>query len=195
VDVQDEVRTLSQTIESLLTLARAEAGLPTGAIAEVSFNEVVMEAVSRCGNLAAQREVRLVPRLAVPEDDRPGPSVAGDGALLTVMFANLIRNAVRFSPPNEPVDVTVRQDGGKTSVSIADRGPGIPPEYIERVFDRFFRVPDPTASFQGVGLGLTIARGIARLHGGDVRAANRAAGGCEFIADLPANSAPASAAH
>lgn len=186
-DIQDEVRTLSQTVESLLTLARAEAGLPMGGVSEVPINDTVMDAVTRCSNLAVRREVRLVPRLVAPQDDRPGPLVAGDSALLALMFANLIRNAVRFSPPNGPVDIGVQLDDQTVIVSVRDRGPGIPPEYVERVFDRFFRVPDPNASFQGVGLGLTIARGIARLHGGEVQASNRPGGGSEFLVRLPAS--------
>jgi two-component system OmpR family sensor kinase len=185
-DVQDEVRALAQTMDSLLALARAEAGLPRGAVTEVSINDVVMDAVSRCAPLAAQQEVRLVPQLAVPGDDLAAPSVLGDAPMLTVMLANLVRNAVRHSPPDQPLDVTVRLGQRAVAVAVRDRGPGIPEEHLDRIFDRFFRVPDPTASFQGTGLGLTIARGVARLHGGDIRVANHPEGGCEFTVHLPA---------
>ncbi|MHC4065340.1 MAG: HAMP domain-containing sensor histidine kinase [Planctomycetota bacterium] len=185
-DVQDEVRAMSQTVESLLALARAEAGLPLGAVTKVSVNDVVMDAVSRCGPLAAQRAVRLAPHIAVPNGDRGQPLVVGDAPMLTLMFANLLRNALRYSAPGQPVDVMVSLEERTILVSIRDRGPGVPSEYVDRIFDRFFSVPDAAATFQGVGLGLTIARGVARLHGGDVRVSNHPEGGCQFVVDLPA---------
>jgi signal transduction histidine kinase len=183
--VQDEVRSLAQTVDSVLTLARAEAGLPLTEAAEVSINEVVTDATERCQPIAKQREVRLVPRLALPRGDKPEPLVWGDGGLLRLMIVNLVRNAVRYSPPDEAVDITVVLEGNEATVSVRDRGPGIPEEYVDRVFDRFFCVPHQNQSFKGIGLGLTIARGIARLHEGNISVSNRPKGGCEFVVRLP----------
>ena len=184
-NVQDEVRMLAQTVDSLLTLARAEAGIPLAEVGEVYVNEMIMDAVERCNPAAIQREVQLVPVLAMPESDEPDPVVRGDGGLLQLIVANLIRNAIRYSPAGEAIDVVVGLEGGEVVLTVSDRGPGIPAEHVARVFDRFFRAPDPHSSFKGVGLGLTIVRGVARLHGGDVTAANRAEGGCEFTVRLP----------
>jgi two-component system OmpR family sensor kinase len=183
--VQDEVRSLAQTVDSVLTLARAEAGLPLTEAADVSINEVVTDATERCQPVAKQREVRLVPHLALPRGDEPEPMVWGDGGLLRLMIVNLLRNAVRYSPPDEAVDITVELEGDEVALSIRDRGPGIPEEYVDKVFDRFFCVPHQDQSFKGIGLGLTIARGIARLHEGTVFVSNRPEGGCEFVVRLP----------
>lgn len=190
--VQDEVRSLAQTVDSLLTLARAEAGLPMAGGADVPINEVVTDAVERCNPLAEQREVRVVPVLALDQSDETGPVVNGDGALLRLMSTNLLRNAIRHSPPDEAVDVAVGFSGKEVVITVRDRGPGIPPEYVDKVFDRFFRVPDRKVSFQGTGLGLTIVRGIARLHGGSASVLNHADGGCEFVVRLPLANGPQS---
>jgi len=183
--VQDEVRSLAQTVDSLLTLARAEAGLPMAGGTDIPVNEVVTDAVERCNPLAEQREVRLVPVLALEQSSEAGPVVNGDGALLRLMSTNLLRNAIRHSPPDEAVDVAVGFSGEDVLISVRDRGAGIPPEFVDKVFDRFFRVPVRRASFQGTGLGLTIVRGIARLHGGSANVSNHADGGCEFVVRIP----------
>lgn len=183
--VQDEVRMLAQTVDSLLTLARAEAGIPLQEVDDVYVNEMIMDAVERCNPAATQREVQLVPVLALPESNESEPVVRGDGDLLRLMVNNLIRNAIRYSPVGEAVDVAVRLESGEFLLSVRDRGPGIPAEFVDRVFDRFFRAPDPHSSFKGVGLGLTIVRGVARLHGGEVAVANHPDGGCEFTVHLP----------
>ena len=184
-NVQDEVRMLAQTVDSLLTLARAEAGIPLKDVSEVYVNEMIMDAVESCNPAATQREVHLVPVLAMPESDEAEPVVRGDSGLLRLMVANLIRNAIRYSPAGEAIDVAIRLEEDEFVLSVRDRGPGIPAEFVDRVFDRFFRAPDPHSSFKGVGLGLTIVRGVARLHGGDVVAANHSDGGCEFTVRLP----------
>ncbi len=186
--VQDEVRSLAQTVDSLLTLARAEAGLPMAGGADIPVNEVVTDAVERCNPLAEQREVRVVLILALGESSEAGPVVNGDGALLRLMSTNLLRNAIRHSPPDETVDVAVGFSGEEVLISVRDRGPGIPPEFVDKVFDRFFRVPDRKAPFHGTGLGLTIVRGIARLHGGSASVSNHNEGGCEFVVRLPLSS-------
>jgi signal transduction histidine kinase len=184
-DVQDGVRSLAQTVDSLLTLARSEAGIPVANVSAVSLNEMVMDAVERCSAAATQREVRLVPELVLPQGDEPDPTVLGDGALLRLMVSNLIRNAIRYSPPDDTVNVTIALEGDSAVITVRDHGPGIPAEFLDKVFDRFFRVGDPKSSFKGAGLGLTIVRGVARLHGGNVQVRNHPDGGCEFTVRLP----------
>lgn len=183
--VQEEVRSLAQTVDSVLTLARAEAGLPMTTTDEVSLNEKIVESVEQCQAQAKQRDVRLVPHLAMPQGDEGEPTVIGDGDLIRLMIVNLIRNAIRYSPPGQSVEIVVSLRGGEATVSVLDRGPGIPPMYIDRVFDRFFRVPEKDGSFKGAGLGLAIVRGISQLHGGRASARNRDDGGCEITIHLP----------
>ncbi|MHC5108730.1 MAG: HAMP domain-containing sensor histidine kinase [Planctomycetota bacterium] len=183
--VQDEARTLSRTVESLLTLARAEAGFPHASTSPVSINEAVIDAVAKCSPLADQREVILVPELDMPDASHTEPIVSGDDALLGLMVSNLIRNAIKYAPPESSVDVAVSTAEGQVEITVRDRGPGIPDEYIQRVFDRFFQVPEDEASYKGIGIGLTITRGVAEMHGGSVAASNHPEGGCVFRVRIP----------
>ena len=181
---QDQLRQLVRLVDSLLTLARADAGFPLFQLRTVSVNEIVMEAVERCEPLARHREVRLVPILAPPADDAEA-NVSGDPALLRAVIENLIRNAVRYSPIEAAVDIEVSMDGAEVQVMVSDDGPGIPPEELDHVFERFFSIPRGEEPAQGAGLGLAIARGVATLHHGSITAVNRSVGGCEFTLRLP----------
>ena len=185
VSVQDEMRQLSQLVSSMLLLARTDAGLPMSGTESVSINEVVADAVARCQALAEQREVRLVPLLAMPRPDHPEAEATGDPELLRAAVVNLIRNAVRFSPPEESVEVEVVLRDTCATVGVRDRGPGIPPEFADRLYERFFSLPDHDGQAVGSGLGLSITAGVAKMHGGRVTAGNRPEGGSEFLLVLP----------
>jgi two-component system, OmpR family, sensor kinase len=182
--VQEEMQRIGQLVNSLLTLARADAGFRLAATVAVSVNDVVTDAVQRCQSQAEQRRVRLLPLLAMPASDDPEPMVMGDADLLNSMLMNLIHNGVRHSPSGETVEVEVGLDGAAAVVAVRDRGPGIPPQFLGRVFDRFFRVPGGDRE-QGTGLGLAIAKGVAQMHGGSIEVANQPDAGCEFIVRLP----------
>ena len=96
----------------------------------------------------------------------------GDPAGLERAIGNLLGNAVKFSPADQPIAVIVEAD----SVEVLDRGPGIPEDEIDRIFDRFYR-SDSTRTMTGSGLGLAIVSEIAAAHGGDTFARNREGGG------------------
>lgn len=183
--LQDELRRIGQMVDSLLTLARADAGLSPNTASPVSVNEIVMSAVESCQPIAVQREVRLVPRLAMPGAQSPELTVVGDDDLLHAMISNLIRNAIRYAPVESPVEVDVSATNGQARIAVRDSGPGIDPAYQSRIFDRFFQVPTDQNRLKGSGLGLAIAKGVARLHGGEISVGNRPTGGCEFIVTLP----------
>ncbi len=185
VSVQGETRRIGGMVNSLLTLARADAGLPPAAIHEVSVNEVVIEVVQWHVAQAGEREVRLVPSLAMPVRDENEPVVAGDPELLRVMLANVLQNAVQHSPAGQTVEIAVRTiDDAQVQVTVTDHGPGIPSEHLEHMFERFFRLPGDNRT-TGTGLGLSIAQGVARMHGGQITAANLPTGGCTFTMTLP----------
>jgi signal transduction histidine kinase len=185
--VQEDMRHLAMIVESLLLLARADAGLPLEAATRVSINEVAADAVERCHPFAAQREVRLEPTLCSPSADEDEPEVTGDAELLVSMVSNLVRNAIRFSPPNERVEIEVFRVEGQAGVAVRDRGPGIPADQLPRLFERFYQVHAggrPTGS----GLGLSIAQSAAKLHRGRITAENRPDGGSAFTVYLPVES-------
>lgn len=117
----------------------------------------------------------------------PGLLVVGDPDLLHSAFENLVRNAIRHSAAGGLVEITAVA-GEEVQVEILDTGPGVPEQYLERIFEPWFRVPRPgvAAAPTGTGLGLAIARRVFTLHGGWVVARRRAAGGLVLDVRLPA---------
>jgi two-component system sensor histidine kinase BaeS len=102
------------------------------------------------------------------------------------VVGNLLDNAVRHSPPGSTVHVAVRRSGALAEVIVEDRGPGISPDDLERIFSRFYRgEKSRSRTHGGAGLGLAIARGIIDVHGGEIRAENRSEGGARFVCSLP----------
>jgi two-component system sensor histidine kinase KdpD len=107
---------------------------------------------------------------------------------------NLVENATKYAPPDTDIDVTARRDGSTLSISIADRGPGIPAAAVPYLFDPFYRVMDGRPRPQGLGLGLAIVKGLIEAHGGRVAAENRAGGGARFTFTLPLGESPSETA-
>jgi two-component system sensor histidine kinase KdpD len=106
-----------------------------------------------------------------------------DFSLVQHALANLLVNAATHTPSGTQVEVEAQFTDGAVALSVADRGPGISPEILPRIFDKFFRAPDaPTG---GSGLGLTIAKGFVEAQGGTMAAANRPGGGAIFSLHLP----------
>lgn len=113
--------------------------------------------------------------------------VTGDPERLHQVIANLVENAARFAPDDTAVTLAARQAGGHVVLEVADQGPGIPPESLARVFERFYRTDEArSADDGGSGLGLAIARWIVELHGGTIRAEQVEPHGCRMVVRLPA---------
>jgi two-component system sensor histidine kinase KdpD len=113
------------------------------------------------------------------------PLVFVDGLLLEQVLVNLLENAGRHTPHGTKVTVAAAIDGPWLRLAVSDRGPGLPPGNEERVFDKFYRADERGDATRGSGLGLAICRAIARIHGGQITAANRPGGGAEFVLRLP----------
>jgi two-component system, OmpR family, sensor kinase len=109
------------------------------------------------------------------------------------LAGNLVENALIHTPPGTPVTVSVRRDGASAVLEVADRGPGVPPELRERIFERFARAGGDGTGRRGSGLGLAIVRAVADAHGGRVELRDAEGGGARFVVTLPAASAPAPA--
>ena len=161
-------------VDDLLLLARTDADAIDLVEDDTDLALVVAEATEALEPIAAARAVRLV------LDIEPAP-VRGDEARLRQLAGILVDNAVRHSPDGGRVTVVVRAGA---RLDVEDEGPGIEPEHLERVFERFWRAPGSPAG--GTGLGLAIARWIAEHHGGSISAANRGATpGARFTVHLP----------
>ena len=112
------------------------------------------------------------------------PLVPMDFVLIAQVLLNVLDNALKYSPPDAPVEVLARVEGPEAHVQVADRGVGIPPDDLSRVFDKFYRVQQP-GQVSGTGLGLSICKGIVEVHGGRIWAQNREGGGTVITLALP----------
>jgi two-component system, OmpR family, sensor kinase len=170
-------RRLKTLAEDLLVLTRA--GSVEFEPEPVFLADVTRAALDASRAAADAAGVRL-------EDSCNGAVVEGHPNDLQRLVRNLVENAVRHSPPGGRVRVEAHPSQGDVHVVVSDEGPGIPSEVRERIFEPFFRCPAARADASGAGLGLAIARGIARAHGGDLwveQAEN--VGGARFVVRIP----------
>jgi two-component system sensor histidine kinase KdpD len=112
------------------------------------------------------------------------PLVPVDAVLIEQVFVNLLENAAKYTPVGTAIEITADVEDGAIRVSVEDRGPGLPSGEETRVFDKFYR-GSSAAPGSGIGLGLTICRGIIMAHGGRIWAENRPGGGAAFRFTLP----------
>lgn len=180
----DEMRKLGRLVESFLTLTRVRDGSGPVRLTRYSANELVMDSVEDCLTLARHHRVRLEPRL-LEDEAYLDAAIRGDADLLRTLVDNLVRNAIRFTPEYGTVNIVATAQNGELSIAVRDEGPGIPPELIDRIFDRFAQSAEELRRGRGHGLGLAIAQGIAELHGGRVDVRNLPDRGAEFTATLP----------
>jgi two-component system OmpR family sensor kinase len=177
-------RRMRRLVADLLLLARADAGREATKTS-VDLAAVAREAAQEAGALSEDHPVSL---------DAPGPvTVTGVADDLHRLAGNLVENALIHTPPGTPVTVSVRRDGSSAVLEVADRGPGVPREIRERVFERFARAGGDGTGRRGSGLGLAIVRAVADAHGGRVELRDAEGGGARFVVTLPAASAPAPA--
>jgi len=176
-DIDDEVRHMTSMVEDLLLLARSDSGAVALEHIPVDLGDVASDGASALGKPATIRGVRV-------EVDPQPAVVDGDPARLRQLVMILVDNAIRHSPTDGRVSVAVRTEGGGASLAVEDDGPGIRPEDLPHVFERFYRAPG--APNGGTGLGLAIAKWIVDRHGGRIEATNRTEGGARFVVRLPA---------
>jgi heavy metal sensor kinase len=162
------VNRLSGIVDDLLFLSRVDTKNIERSKERVPLNQIVLEAFEDAGRLADQRSVSV--RLAQVDE----VEVSGDASLFKRVIANLLDNAVKFTPKGESVSVSLTNRGKTATLVIEDNGAGIDEKDIPRIFDRFYRA-DPSRSKRtgGVGLGLSIVREIADLYDLDVGVENK----------------------
>jgi heavy metal sensor kinase len=166
----EECDRLLEMIDTMLFISRTEAGVTQPRLQALDLAAVVRDAGRLFQALADEKRIRL--SCHAPE---PLP-LAGDIRLLQRMIANLLDNAVKYTPAEGAVTVSARRDPAAGCViEVADTGPGISPADLPHIFERFYR-GDPSRSETGSGLGLSFARAVARAHGGDITAATSDAG-------------------
>jgi signal transduction histidine kinase len=175
-DIRDEVDHLTAMVDDLLLLARSDSGAIEVERVPVDLGDVAMAGATALGTVAADKGV------TVAGDPEPA-EVVGDPARLRQLVVILVDNAVRHVPSGGHVTVRVRVEGAAARLVVEDDGPGIRPEDLPRLFDRFYRASG--APGEGTGLGLAIAHWIVERHDGHIEAANRPGGGAVFTVRLP----------
>jgi heavy metal sensor kinase len=178
----EEGNRLTRLVDSLLTISRADAGA-------IQFHPSVFSVLELAREAAALLEVLMEEKslkLTLSGDETA--AVKGDRLFLRQSLVNIIHNAVKYSPARGTISVNVRLDGaGRVMIEIADDGPGIPPEHLTSVFDRFYRVDKSrTRNEGGAGLGLSIANWAVQAHGGEIGLDSAPGAGCTFRIFLPA---------
>jgi signal transduction histidine kinase len=176
-----ESDSLIRTFNALLMIARAEAGAPSGAFADVDVSAVAADVAELYEPAAEEAGMTLETRIA------PGVHLRANRELVGQALVNLIENALKYYEPAEGktgrISVAVRQDGGRVLIEVGDNGPGIPLEDRARVVERFVRL-EKSRTEPGSGLGLSLVAAVARLHKGEFRIADNAPGVLAVI-DLP----------
>ncbi len=171
---------LLRLVDDLLLLDRAETGALAVEWGSCQIPGLVAAAVATFTPMAHAKQIE------VESDVGEGPPIAGDAQRLAQLFDVLLSNAVKFTPEKGRVLVTATAVDEHWLVAVADSGIGIPSSERASLFERFYRASNARAArIPGSGLGLSVARAIARLHGGDIAVTGGAAGGTVAIASLP----------
>ena len=186
-DVLEAIRASTQQLSrlagQLLTLARAEPGGRRPRQEAIDLERLAARVLEACAEPALAKDIDL-------GLDAAGPVFAtADAAMLGEALTNLVDNAVHYCPARSTVTVAVGRRGGLAVLSVQDNGPGVSPDELEHLFERFYRVPG--VSSPGSGLGLAIVKEVAEAAGGSVSARVVPGGGLAVQIRIPAASAPA----
>jgi len=179
--ITEEVDLLMHLVEDLQELALAESGSLELDLRGEDMVELVGHAVKAMQLTARERGISVVV-------DAPGsvPPVRADGHRIGQVLSNILRNALYYTPRNGEVTISLTVADGFVETRVCDSGRGIPPEELDRVFERFRRLdPSRSRATGGSGLGLTIARFLVELHGGTISARIRPEGGSCFVFTVP----------
>jgi two-component system, OmpR family, sensor histidine kinase KdpD len=180
-EIESASARLNRVVKSLLNAARIQSGQVQPKIDWCDVSDLIRVTLQDVKSLTEGHRVeqRIDPGLAL---------VKMDFVLMQQALANLLANAAMHTPAGTPIEIHARIEGKDLMLEVADSGPGLPPDQLERVFDLFHRTP--TARPGGTGLGLAIVKGFVETQGGQVRAANRPGGGAIFIISMPAIDTP-----
>jgi signal transduction histidine kinase len=172
---------LQGLVENLLSAAAIREGRLQLYRQSLTLSDVLADVQAVVEPLLAQRSQRLRIRLSGPV-----PEVLADSRRLGQVLVNLILNASKFGPPSSDIEINVSRKGPAVRVTVADRGPGVPPEQAARLFEPYYRAPATAGSGKdGVGLGLSIVKSIIEAHAGRVGVESRRGGGARFWFELP----------
>lgn len=183
-EVYEESDRLTRLVENLLAMTRLDSGVIVVDKQWFPLEDVVGSALRR---LRKESGGRVIGK-HLPADL---PLVPLDGVMVEQVLFNLVDNALKYSPPDAPVDILVSADENELKIEVADRGPGLTEEETQAVFEKLYRGSASAGMARGAGLGLAIAQAIVQAHGGKIWATNRREGGAVFAFTLPLERPPA----
>ncbi|GFE59424.1 sensor histidine kinase KdpD [Geobacter sp. AOG2] len=174
---REEAGRLNRFVGNLLDMTRLEAGAVKPKDVHCDIQDLIGCALATLEQRIGARniDVQLSPDL---------PLVRLDMVLMMQVLVNLLDNSIKYAPEDKSIELVARIEDGRLILEVLDRGPGVPPEDLTKVFDKFYRIPVPEGA-GGTGLGLAICKGIVEAHGGEIRAENRAGGGLRVIITIP----------
>ncbi|WP_438008772.1 ATP-binding protein [Sorangium sp. So ce321] len=176
--IENVTRRMEQLIQSMLDVATMEASTFSVTPAPCAVEDLLRETLEMFGPLAEARQIRLEPRT-----NEPGLVIRAERERVLQVLSNLLGNALKFTPQGGQVTLSVDREGATARFSVADTGPGIPPENLPSIFERFWK--DETRGKKGTGLGLYIARGIVDAHGGRIWVESEIGHGARFYFTMP----------
>lgn len=180
--IMGETQRLNRLVEDILNVSQLEVGTARLNLSEVVIDGLLRKVVQDMQGAADAKRIDLV--LSLPAKS---PRIRGDRERLAVVLVNLIGNAIKYTPEGGRVEIDCVPENERVRVDVIDTGIGIPPEHQEKIFDKFYRVPDERAAgIPGTGLGLSIVRETVRLHGGNVFVNSTPGKGSTFSLVLPA---------
>ncbi len=184
--VDAEGERMTRLVNDLMTLARMDSGQAILQFEELDLSDVALEAVERMSALAEHRHIKL------ETGEFPELQIRGDRQYLIQMISNLIENGIKYSGLDQTVRVEISGSKNTASLRVSDTGPGIPPEHLSRLFDRFYRVDtarsqnsDDDSAPTGSGLGLSIVNWIVEAHNGKINVESKVNEGTTFEVTLP----------
>ena len=184
--MQEEIDGLAQLVQELLSLARVESGADRLGLAEIDPGQLLRDAARRMSALAERADVALEVEAAVDL-----PCVLADSERIGQVLANLVHNAVKFTPAGGRVSLSAIAAGTQVELAVRDTGSGIDRADLDRIFERFYK-SDRSRASGGTGLGLAISKHIVLAHGGEIRASSDGPGrGATFTFTLTAVPPPA----
>jgi len=191
-DIENATRRLRRIVDNLLDMSRVESGRLKPELVWCDVDELIETARAQSADTLAGRRLKT----DVPD---AMPAVETDAGFVAHALANLLANAAHYSPPDGEIMVRARLDDGRLVLQVEDQGPGLSPEVLSHVFEKFYRGPEagPDGANRaasegrtaGVGLGLAITQGLMQALGGEARAANLSEGGAVFSLIVPVKTA------
>ncbi len=175
--IDDEADRLHELIDNLLDSSRLQSGTLQMNLQTVRLDVVLREMIQRS-------ELRDIDVHLELEIVKPGILIKADPMRLGQVFDNLVNNSSKYAPGSTVV-IRLEDEGGKAVIKFIDDGPGINPEHLERIFQRFYRVPETRMAVRGSGLGLYICQKIISAHEGEIRAESEIGKGTTFIITIP----------